>query len=129
MAANCARDLVDQYFAALTRKDLATLRTLLHDDLSFKGPLATLDSADAYLHGLGHVTAAMTGLERRVVVAEGENVIQTYDVILGAASAAVPVAEWLQVRDDRIAAIQMYLDARAFTDAAAQPAEGAARAG
>src|SRR3954447_24779840 len=128
MAVNSARDLVDRYFAALTARDLTTVRTLLHDDLSFKGPLATLDNADAYLHGLGHVTAAMTGLERRVVVAEGENVIQTYDLILGSA-AAVPVAEWLQVRDDRIAAIQMFLDARAFIDATAQPTAGAAHAG
>ena len=33
------------------------------------------------------------------------------------------------VRDDRIAVIQMFLDARAFLDAAAHPAGDAAHAG
>ena len=32
-----AREVVDQYFDALTRKDFATIRPLLHDDVSFEG--------------------------------------------------------------------------------------------
>ncbi|MGZ3582430.1 MAG: nuclear transport factor 2 family protein [Ktedonobacterales bacterium] len=114
MAVNTAHTVVDQYFAALTRKDWATLQTLLHDDLSFKGPLATLDKADEYLQGLERITARMTGMERRITLTEGENVLQVYDVTLAAPEVTVPVAEWLQVRDDRIASIQMFLDPRPF---------------
>lgn len=114
MAVDTATDLVDQYFAAVTRKDWATLRTLLRDDLSFQGPLATLDTADAYLQGLEHVTARMTGMERRIVFAQGADVLQVYDVHLATPDVTVPVAEWLQVHDDRIAAIRMFLDARPF---------------
>lgn len=109
-----ARDLVDRYFTALTSQDFTTLRTLLHDDLTFKGPLATLNTANDYLHGLEHVTARMTGAERRIVFAAGEDVCQVYDVTFASPAVTVPVAEWLQVRDGRIAAIQMFLDARPF---------------
>jgi hypothetical protein len=112
-----ARDLVDRYFSALTRRDWTTVRTLLHDDLFFEGPLATLGTADEYLQGLEHFTARMTGAERRIVFAEGEDVLQIYEVSFDAPAVTAPVAEWLRIRDDRIAAIQMLLDPRPFSGA------------
>ncbi len=112
-----ARDLVDRYFSALTRRDWSTVRTLLHDDLSFEGPLATLDTADDYLQGLEHVTARMTGAERRIVFVKGEDVLQIYEVSFDAPAVTAPVAEWLRFRDDRIAKIKMFLDPRPFSSA------------
>ncbi len=112
MTAQTTRALADRHYAALAGKDLATLRANLHDDLAFKGPLATLDNADAYLQGIGHVTADMTGLERRAIIATDEEVFQVYDVSFGASATVVPVVEWLRVRDNRIAAIEMFLDPR-----------------
>ena len=122
MASNGAGAIVDQFFAALSRKDLAAMRGLLRDDLAFTGPLATLEGADAYLEGIQHATARMADIRRRVAVADGEDVLQVYDVFFeapdGAPRSAVPVAEWLTVRDGRIAAIQVILDTGPFTAAA-----------
>lgn len=107
-----AQQIVDEYFAALARRDLAAVRSMVHDDLAFRGPLATLDTADGYLHGLEHITAGITGLERRHVFQDGKSVVQIYDVTLGELGQTVPVAEWLTVRDDRIASIELIMDPR-----------------
>lgn len=105
-----AQRIADTYFAALRARDLATVRTLVHDDLAFSGPLATLANADDYLTGLEHITADVQRLERRYIAGSGGDVVQIYDVILP--DAVVPVAEWLSLRDGRIARIEMMLDPR-----------------
>ncbi len=40
------RTLTATYFRAWKDKDFTTLRALLADDLTFRGPLASLDDAD-----------------------------------------------------------------------------------
>lgn len=119
MAAQATRELADRHYSALARKDIEALRALLHEDLAFKGPLATLDNAAAYLEGIGHVTGQMNGLERRVVVAGDHDVFQVYDVSIGTPEVVIPVSEWLHVRDGRIAAIEMFLDPRPLMQEAA----------
>ena len=114
MTMSNARNVVDQYFTALTRKDFTAMRNLLHDDLSFKGPLATIDNADDSIGGMKHVAANMTGAERRTVFGEGEDVCQVYDLFLATPAVTVPVAQWLKVRDNRIAKIELFCDARPF---------------
>jgi ketosteroid isomerase-like protein len=114
---NNGRDVVDRYFGALTTRDLTTVRTLLHDDLTFTGPMATLASADDYLRGLEHITAGILRMERRGVVGDGNDIVQIYDVVLN--DGTVPVAEWLRLRDRRIASIEMMLDPRPFAGPAA----------
>ena len=42
-------EIVEKYFNAWTSKDFDTARSLLHDDLSFRGPIETLDRADALI--------------------------------------------------------------------------------
>lgn len=45
---------------------------------------------------------------------EGDEVCVLYDLVTTTPAGAAPVAEWFRVRDDRIAAIQVYFDARPF---------------
>ncbi len=112
MTMNTAREVVDQYFTALARKDFAALRPLLHDDVSFTGALGTTDGAEEYLSGLQRMMAAMTGMERRALIAEGEEVSQVYDLTLATPPVTLPIAQWLTVRDGRIAALRVYFDPR-----------------
>ena len=107
-----ARDVVDRYFTALKRKDFATMRALLHDDVTFKGPLGTTDGADDYIGTLEQVTANMTGVERRALFADGEDVCQVYDLVLSAPAVTLPVAQWLKVRENRIATVRLFFDPR-----------------
>ena len=112
MTTQTARNVVDRYFSALQAKDFATVRTLLHDDVTFTGALGTTDGAEEYISGLTQMMANMTGMERRVVFAEGENVCQIYDLILATPAVTLPIAQWITVRDGRIAMLQVFFDPR-----------------
>ncbi len=112
MTTDNARDVVDRYFAALKEKDFATMRTLIHDDVVFKGALGTTDTAEDYISGLQGMMAAMTGMERTVVFAEGENVCQIYDLTLAEPPVTLSIAQWLTVRNGRIAMLRVYFDPR-----------------
>lgn len=107
-----ARDVVDRYFTALRDKDFITMRALLHDDVSFAGPLGTTDGADDYIGAMKGVTAEMTGVERRALFGEGEDVCQIYDLVLAKPDVTLPVAQWLKVRDGRIASVRLFFDPR-----------------
>jgi ketosteroid isomerase-like protein len=108
-----ARRVAEEFFAAWTGKDFNRARALLHDDLSFKGPIDAFDDADAYLRALQGLSQIVTGAERRKVFVDGDDVCVIYDLHTAPVPSA-PTAEWYQVRDNRIAAIRVFFDARPF---------------
>jgi SnoaL-like domain len=114
MAATQAQEVVDRYFAAWTGKDFAAARRLLRDDLSFQGPLDRFDNADDYIAAISRLATMVTGVERRKVFADGQEVCEIYDLLLPAPIGRSPVAEWHTVDGEQIAAIRVFFDARPF---------------
>ena len=112
MTVSTARSVVDRYYAAQQERDFGTIRTLLHDDISFKGALGTTDTAEDYINGLKGMTATMTGMKRHVIVAEGEEVFQVYDLTLATPPVTLAVAQWFTVCNGKIAALRVYFDPR-----------------
>ncbi len=107
-----ALDVVDAFFTALTERDYPTMRSLIHEDLAFTGPLATIDNAEDYLQGMQHVRGATTDLFRRAIFTDGDDVCQIYDVTFANPELTLPVAEWHHVRENRIDRIQVFCDTR-----------------
>ena len=58
------------------------------------------------------MTATMTGMKRRVIIAEEDEVLQVYDLSLATPPVTLAVAQWFTVRDGRIAALRVYFDPR-----------------
>lgn len=114
MTTETTRGIIDRYFAALARKDFDAIRPLLHDDVTFAGVMGTTTNADEYIAGLRGTTAKMTKLERRVVCADGDEVCQFYDMTLSEPATTLNVAQWVTVRDGRIAAARAVFDPRAL---------------
>lgn len=112
MTKSKAHEIVDAYFAAMGKKDFDTIRTLVHDDVTFKGALGTTNGADDYVGGLRQTLANMRAVKRHVISAEGENVFQVYDLVMSEPDVSLPVAQWLRVRDGKIAALQVFFDPR-----------------
>jgi ketosteroid isomerase-like protein len=106
-------EIVERYFDAWTSKDFETARSLLHDDLSFTGPLEKVDRADALLQSLQGLSQIVTGAERRGLLADGDEVAVIYELHTIPVESA-PVAEWYTVRGGKIASIQAFFDARPF---------------
>lgn len=114
MPASDPRDVVDRYFTALRDKDFDAMRALLHDDVSFKGPMGATDGNDEYVAAMKRVTATMTGIKRIALFAEGEDVCQVDELTLGEPDATLPVAQWLKIREGRISSVRHFFDARPY---------------
>ena len=108
-----ARKAAEDFFDAWTGKDFDRARALLHDDLSFEGPIDTFSDADSYLSSLRQLSQIVTGVDKEKVFVDGDDVCVFYDLH----TAPVPsarTAEWYRVRDGRIAAVKVVFDARPF---------------
>ena len=106
-------ETVERYFDAWTSNDFDTARSLLEDDLEFRGPIDTFDNADALIESIKGLSQILTGAHRRGVVADGDQVCVIYDLETAPVGTA-PVAEWYRVREGKIASLQAFFDARPF---------------
>ena len=108
-----AAQVADGFFTAWTTKDFARARSLLHDDVSFKGPLESFSDADSYVASLQQLSGIVTGAEKQKVFVDGDDVCVIYDL----RTAPVPssrTCEWYRVRDGKIASVSVVFDARPF---------------
>jgi hypothetical protein len=108
-----AASVAEGFFDAWTGKDFVRARSLLHDDVSFEGPIDTFRDADSYVASLRQLTGIVTGAEKRKVFVDGDDVCVIYDL----KTAPVPssrTCEWYRVRDGRIESVSVVFDARPF---------------
>jgi ketosteroid isomerase-like protein len=108
-----ASRVAEEFFDAWTGKDFGRARELLHDEIRFEGPIDRFDNADAYLQSLQGLSQIVTGVERRKVFVDGDDVCVIYDMHTGPVPDA-RIAEWYTVRDGKIAAASVVFDARPF---------------
>jgi ketosteroid isomerase-like protein len=105
--------VAEEFFDAWTSKDFERARTLVHDDLSFEGPIDRFSDADSYLASLQQLSQIVTGVEKQKVFVDGDDVCVIYDL----KTAPVPssrICEWYRLRDGRIASVSVVFDARPF---------------
>lgn len=107
-----ARALVERYHEAWKQHDFDTARSLLHDDVSFRGPIDTFERADDYIEALRRLQPMLEGVEDDKIVSEGDDVVVLFELITPRGRA--PVAEWYRVEGGKIAAVRVYFDARPF---------------
>jgi ketosteroid isomerase-like protein len=105
--------VAETYFRSWVAGDFTTLRSVLADDATFRGPLGTADDADSCLTGL----RGMRAILRDVVVlkrfADGPDVLTWFELHTTVAPPA-PTANWMHVEDGRITAIRVTFDPRAL---------------
>ena len=93
--------VADDFFEAWTGKNFERARGLVHDDVSFEGPIDSFSDADSYLASLQQLSGIVTGADKRKVFVDGEDVCVIYDL----KTAPVPssrTCEWYRVRDGKI---------------------------
>lgn len=104
-------ELAETYFRSWTARDEAGLRSVLADDADFAGPLGTAEGAAACVAGLlgmAQVLADVVVLRRWV---DGDDVLTWFELHTTVAG-PTPVANWMRVRDGRIARIRVTFDPR-----------------
>jgi ketosteroid isomerase-like protein len=106
-------EVAEGFFSAWTSKDFQRARSLLHDDVSFEGPIDRFSDADTYVASLQQLSGIVTGTETQKVFVDGDDVCVIYDL----KTAPVPssrTCEWYRVRDGKIASVSVVFDARPF---------------
>ena len=99
------------YFDAWKANDFDTMRSLVADDVSFEGPLATLEGAEDYIEGIRGLSRVVSEIVIRKVFVDGQDVLAWYDMHTTVAS-PVAVANWLHVEGGKITALRVAFDAR-----------------
>jgi ketosteroid isomerase-like protein len=106
-----ARTLAAIYFSAWKNKDFTTLRSILADEVTFRGPLASLDDVDACVGGLQRMSQIMTDIVIHHTFVDGPDVLTWFDLHTKVAPPC-PTANWSHVEDGKITAIRVTFDAR-----------------
>jgi SnoaL-like domain len=109
-----APKIVADYQQALGAGDFAAARHLLHDDLSFQGPIDTFESPEPYLESLQKLHHIIERIDVKKTFADGDDVCILYDMVTNTPAGTAFIAEWYHVKDAKIAAIRVVFDARPF---------------
>jgi ketosteroid isomerase-like protein len=109
-----AATVVEQYHGAFATGDAHAARSLLADDLQFKGPIEEFDNADDYMQSVGRLAQIVTGTDVKKVVADGDDVVTIYDLHTNTPAGTSNVAEWATVKNGKIAEMRVFFDARPF---------------
>jgi hypothetical protein len=113
MVADAAK-VVSNFRRAMGRGEFASARQLLHDGLSFRGPIGAFDTADAFIEGWKALSRVVHQVEVKKVFADEDDVCVLFDLVTKKPDVTVLVAEWYRVTDGRIAMMKAVFDARPF---------------
>ena len=81
MDSDTIKGIAQTYFDARRSRDVDRLRSILADDVSFRGPLGTTDGADATIAGLrGMAENVMRDIDISLMAVDGSDVLTWYDL-------------------------------------------------
>ena len=104
--------IVRSYLDAIVAHDTSAARACLADNFKFHGPLEQHDSADAFMAAFGNFMPSVTGIVVDRIVADGSDVVATYDFQTSLPGAEhTRTCEYFTLDGDKIVASQLYFDA------------------
>jgi hypothetical protein len=109
-----ALEVVKAFKQAMGTGDAAAARKLVHDDMSFKGPLESFDRPEPYFESLKKLAGIIERVDVLKVFVDGDDVCQIYDLVTRTPAGTAFVSEWFKVRGGKIGAIRTVFDARPF---------------
>ena len=111
------RTVAATYFRAWKERDFATLRSIVADDVTFRGPLGTADDAESCVKGLQGMAQILDDIVVQHVFVDGQDVLTWFDLHTTVAPPA-PTANWSHVENGKITRIRVTFDPRALTKGA-----------
>jgi SnoaL-like domain len=110
-----AGEVLKKFYAAAGKRDLATARTFLADDLVFVGLFETYRSAEEYLRAFTGLLQVTVRLDVKKIIAEGNDAAIFFELETKApVEATTLVAEWHQTKNGKISHVQSAFDGRPF---------------
>jgi ketosteroid isomerase-like protein len=109
-----AGDIVRRYHQAWKAHDYDSVRALLHDDLSFRGPFDAFDNADDFVESIRGLAPIVKDVRVLKLFEDGDDVCLLLEMETNTPAGTQPIAEWHRVRGDKMAGLQAYFDTRPF---------------
>jgi ketosteroid isomerase-like protein len=110
-----AGEVLRNFYAAVLKRDLAAARACLADDMVFEGLFQTYRSADEYMKTFAGLLQITVRLDVKTIIGEGNNAAVFFELETRApARATVLVAEWHQVKGDKIFHARSAFDGRPY---------------
>ncbi|MDN5893168.1 MAG: nuclear transport factor 2 family protein [Nocardioides sp.] len=106
--------LARSYFDAWRSKDFETLRSILSEDVTFRGPLGVADGADECIRGLSGMSQIVTDAavaHTFVATDHPDEVVTWFDLHTDIASPTA-TANWMHIENGQIARIRVTFDPR-----------------
>jgi hypothetical protein len=105
------KSVATTYFTSWKNKEFDTLRTLLADDVTFRGPLGTADGADECIEGLEGMSRMIADIVVLKIFVDGNDVLTWYELHTTKAD-PVPTANWSHLEGGKITTIRATFDPR-----------------
>jgi len=119
MSETDAKTVATECLKAWTTGDLDRTRSLLHDDVTFTGPLASTQGVDDYMTGIDRMSAIVSRADQTQVVVDGDDVCIAYDLITNDPPATIPTVGWYRVKDGKVVSVRAFFDPRPLLQGAA----------
>ena len=107
-----AAPLAATYFRAWQDRDFEMYRSVLADDVTFDGPIGQARNAGECVQGIKGLSQIVSRIVVRRVFVDGDDVTTWFELHTTAAPEPLLVANWIHVRDGKIAAIRVVFDPR-----------------
>ena len=107
-------NVVQHFQQALGKGDFTAARHLLHDNLSFRGPLDTFHKPEQYLEALKKLHPMIQRVDVLKTFADGNDVCVLSEMVTNTPIGTAFSSEWFHVKGDKISSIRIVFDARPF---------------
>src|SRR5215470_14591292 len=96
-----AGQVVQGFMGAMGKGDFSAARKLLHDNLSFRGPIDAFDKPEPYLEALNKLQPIVQRIDVKKMFVDGNDVCMLYDMVTNSPAGTAFVAEWMHVKGDK----------------------------
>jgi len=110
-----AGEVLQKFYAAVIKKDIAAARKYLNDDLLFLGLFETYHNAEEYIAALTKLLQVTVRLDVKRIIAEGDDVAVFFELETSPpVKATTLVAEWHRIKNGKISRVESAFDGRPF---------------
>ncbi len=109
-----AQNLATTYYQAVANKDLVTIAHLLHTNVRLVGPLGNAEGKESVLGAVTGFATLIKSLRVNAIFSSEHQAMVNYDVDFGDPFGDVRSAALITYKDNHIAGIELFFDARPF---------------
>ncbi len=107
-------EIGEAYLGALQKKDLETIRSLVHPELNFKTPLMEFFNREDFLEATKRIMGVHQGIIVKSRFSSQDQAIFTYEIKFPDPIGVSRTANLMTIADSKIKSIELFYDARPF---------------